>query len=338
MLKKIALITLLLATACYGFVYFSFSYGVHDEYPDSKQYHKIVESPLDLSAADSPYIYRQFTPYLTNKLIKITSNNSASSNAETICSHLFTVNLLGVFAAMILLSLFLLNHLKINDIQSLLLAPLLLFLSYKVMHQAIGNLCEGWAYFFIGLIYYLYARKKLGLMVAAIIFSVIVKETIVLFFVLFFIGLLVAKYVKKEPIERPLIIGLSSAFASLLLYVILRKFAFAVAGYENQLNLLDYPTQLLSFLSAMDWVSFAKIILHQNVLLILVALLLYKKGLSALNFSSQLSAWFLSILALVIICMCTGMMYNDISRIISTATPVCIMIFWSEIFTHQQSK
>ena len=330
MIKKLTLITVLLSLACYAFIYFSHSYGPHDQYPDSKHYYNMVESPLDLNAAPAPFVYRQFTTYLTSVAIKFTSNLSY----KNIYSFLFLTNLMGIFLTMILLSYYILNDLKIHDISNVILAPLLLFLSYKVMHQAIGNLCEGWVYFFITLIFILFQRNQLIFMFLCLIFSLFVKETIALYSMLFFGSLLIISLFRPKTINKKSAIAFLSSFSIFLTYFIVRKHWLIVPGFENQITLSTYPMQFLEFIMNFEVNSFLKLILHQNSILILIILLIYQKGFGQLIYSNDILACFVSIFVLIIICASTGMMYNDISRIISSSIPLAILIFWERIFVN----
>ena len=293
-------------------------------------YHKMVESPFDLNAAPAPFVYRQFTTYLTSLTIKLTS----SSSEKAIYSFLFLTNLMGIFMTMILLSYYILNDLRIYDISRVILAPLLLFLSYKVMHQAIGNLCEGWVYFFISLIYILFQRNQLLFMSLCLIFSLFVKETIALYSMIFFASLLTISFIKTKTINKKSSIAFISSVFVFLLYVLIRKYLIVVPGFENQITLSSYPIRLFEFIANFEVSSFLKLIIHQNAILILIILVIYQKGIRSLTNSNDILACFLSIFVLFVICASTGMMYNDISRVISSSIPLFILTFWNKIFVN----
>lgn len=332
MLKKLILITLLLSLVSYAFVYFSHSYGPHSQYPDSKHYYEMVKNPMDINAAPAPFVYRQFTTCITNLSINISSDSTDRLNDNSIYSHLFLTNLLGIFMTMILLSYFILSELKINDISNIILAPLLLFLSYKVMHQAIGNLCEGWSYFFIALIFLFFKRNQLFLMFFCLVISLFVKETIALISMMYFASSLVVSLIKKEVFLKKTVFAFVSSFFVFLVYFLTRKYWIIVPGFENQISLSSYPVQLMEFMMNIEWSSLMKLFLHQNSLLILMILLIYQKGYKYLIYSNDILAILITICGLYIICASTGIIHNDISRIISSSLPLCIMIFWERIF------
>lgn len=335
MLKKIILLNIILVLTTFSFIYFSHSYGPHDQYPDSKHYYNMVKNPLDLDAAPAPFVYRQFTTYLTHLAITVAVKPEGEIKDKTIYSYLFYVNLVGVFLTMNLIMYHMISRLKINDLMTLIFVPILFFLSYKVMHQGIGNLCEGWVYFFIALCYHFFEKNNLLLLGITLVFSLLVKETVLLASFLFFASLIFISILKREKISKKIFFASVVSLLFFLIYFFLRKYGTIAQGFENQTTLSAYPVNFISFFMNTNLASYSKLIIHQNTLIILSVLLLYKYRLKPFVYSKSVIACFLSILAMFVICVCNGLSYNDVSRILSSFLPIYLLVFSKKLFVEK---
>jgi hypothetical protein len=234
----------ILGLLSYGLLYFSYKfyipwYGGSDYI----EYYKMYVSPLDFSAAHSPWVYRQLSAILTHVVYKsgLYYNDEISFHDLAYDQRIFFAALLTNFVCLLLTATIVGSSVERRGNGGLvvypLLAGLLCFASFMSQTAVITGLTDGVTWLLIAALVYFYLRESslsaVGVLLAISIFQ---REMIAVMF-----GALACfSLIFRRGTRRYQAAVLLFSVASFCTYVFIRKFLLPVPGeYEGQLSVIS---------------------------------------------------------------------------------------------------
>jgi hypothetical protein len=280
-LARLAAVRAIVIVICsYGLLYYVYKFGTpHFGGNDYFKYYGMYLSPLDLSAAPAPWIYRQFGAVIVH-LLNATGlhyDTGISFDVQGLQKDIWFAALVSNYLALVATAVvvtFLCDTIVDNreggGIFSL-LAGLLCLLSHLTLPFVLSGLAEGWAWFFSALAALLYARGRIWATAVVLGLSITQRETVPVLFAVLSATALLGRWNRRDAIV------LCAAIAASLAYIIVRKYIAPVPGYEGQLEVSSWIEHLASLRLTGDIIMQG--ILSQNILALVVltsAALLWK--------------------------------------------------------------
>ena len=315
----------LLLAASYGLLYFADKWyaptiGSADF---TEQYYRMYQKPLDLSAAEAPFVYRQVSAVLTHLVhasgiyYSPSTTNAMSRANPDIDQGIFFAALLTNYLGLVLAATIAgtIVEAATGGLVFPLLAGLFCLLSLLSQSVVITGMTEGVSWLFVALLYWLYGRGSrvaFGLLLLGSIFQ---REMIsVAFALIAAFSLLLGDGRRRYNLQ---VLGFSVfCFAA---YTMVRKVILPAPGYEDQLT-LHYLTANLAAVPALPMRDLLlQGFLSQNVLFIAVAasaVLWARTG----TVPKQTIALVLAFAAIVAIGLAEGI-NNNVGRIGGLLTP-----------------
>jgi hypothetical protein len=271
-LRTFALRFAVLLLASYGMLYAAQKFydpvvaGHYDVY----SYYKMYQAPLDFTATNAPFVYRQFSALVTHAIFAagIYYPNETALNAPQIDPRLLFAALAANYLGLVMAATFAgaVTERETGGFAFPLLAGLLCLLSFFSQSIVVTGLTEGMTWFFFGAAYFLYVLEKrwaLALVLAASIFQ---REMIpVVFALIAGFSLLVRSGGKTY--NRFVLAASILCFGA---YVLMRSYLVAAPGYESQLSFESLIRNLI-FPSISLRTNLFQGFLSQNLLFIALA-------------------------------------------------------------------
>ena len=259
-----------LLAASYGLLYFSHKFydpvlADHSDFLLS--YYRTFQSPLDFSAANAPWVYRQVSAVLTHALFAagIYYPNETAFTAAAIDPRLFfaalAINYLGlVFSGALAGEV---TRRETNGFVFPLLAGLLCLLSFHAQTVVITGLTEGVTWAFSAALYLLYVRQTRVAFAGVLALSIFQREVLPVAFAL----IAVFSLLIGEENRRYNLFVLAAAVACFAGFMVMRLLVIPVPGYAPPLSPSGFIATLFAAPITLRELTFP-VLLAQNVILI----------------------------------------------------------------------
>jgi hypothetical protein len=297
---------------------------------DSVYYIQMILQPFNSDAAGSPYVYRQFSTFITSIILNtgvfydsVVAYTSIESEKRIFFSFLLS-NYIALLLTALIVSRVVDLEIGEKTVAIPILAGLICFMSFGASAYVLTMLIEGWTWFFIALGFYALKQKNVTLFIIAIIFGFIQKEMVSIFLGLMcFFLLIFDKNEADKTVDKKLFLMFAISLFSFLLYIIMRGFVIPVEGYESQINVLLFVENIIEFeYTNTSWI--VSNFVNQNILYVFIFLffLVYtgKRNTDELKLN-YFYALIFSYTALFFISVAAGLK-GDIAHILFISTPI----------------
>jgi len=178
----------LLFAVSYGLLYFSYKYYMpRSGGVDFFQYYKMYLSPLDFTAAPSPFVYRQLSAIVTHWVYAahIYYPNAIWFQEAGYDQHVFFAALLTNYVFLVLTAWVagaIVEQLGENRFIPATLGGLLCLLSFESQVSVITGLTEGLSWFLLALAFLFYLRRQALPLAVILTLAIVQRETILIVF------------------------------------------------------------------------------------------------------------------------------------------------------------
>ena len=272
-LRDLASRLLLLLTASYGLLYFSYKYlQPETALGDTELYYRTFQYPLDFSAAPAPFVLRQLSAVLTWLVWRahIYYPNHIVYTSPTYDQHIFFAALFVNWLTLVLTALTAgLIAEEFFGARNALLATLTAFLcllSFHTQPAVITTLVEGPAWLLLTLAFLFYLRRARIALAVVLALAILQRETILAVIAVLAVLDLAAPRIAARRHRRFALFALIASVLAFAVYAILRH---QIPGYDDQLK----PLFLLHALFDVDFDRslFFQAAISQNILFIALA-------------------------------------------------------------------
>jgi hypothetical protein len=247
-LRSFALRFAVLLLASYGMLYAAqkFYDPVQAEHYDFYSYYKMYQAPLDFTAANAPFVYRQFSALATHAIFAagIYYPNETAFSDPQIDPRLFFAALAANYLGLVMAATFAgaVAERETGGFAFPLLAGLLCLLSFFSQSLVLTGLTEGMTWFFFGAAYFLYVLEKRWTLALVLAVSIFQREMIPVVFALIAAFSLLVRSGDKAYNR----FVLSASILCFGAYVLIRSYLIAAPGFESQLSLRFLVANLVS--------------------------------------------------------------------------------------------
>lgn len=332
-LLKILFIVFLLS---YGFLYFSYKYytpllGGSDYF----QYLGMYSNPLNVEAASSPWIYRQFHAVITHILYVsgFFYETEISFKVTIEEQRFFFAAILSNYLAFIISSaLFFWHFEKLDNFKQsfgALAASVLLLLSFSFQTTTLTGLSEGWSWLIILGAYVAFRKNKFTFFLLFISVSILQREmiSIILFVIVFCYS------IKDRELYIKYIL---TCFVAFVTYILIRLYLFPVQGeYDNQLSITSQVYNVLNYFIPSKSVLFQGV-LSQNLLILMIFLLVSSIEIFEKHKYSVIPL-LLAGFVIYVISIGSGV-GNNVGRILALLSPIYALIISEMLLGYIPSK
>ena len=271
-LRSFALRFAVLLLASYGMLYAAqkFYDPVVAGHLDFYSYYKMYQAPLDFTAANAPFVYRQLSALVTHAIFAagIYYPNETALSVPEIDPRLFFAALAANYLGLVMAATFAgaVTERETGGFAFPLLAGLLCLLSFYSQSLVVTGLTEGMTWFLFGAAYFLYVLEKRWAFALVLALSIFQREMIPVVFALIAAFSLLFRSGDKTY-NRFVLAASILCFSA---YVLMRSYLIAIPGYESQLS-FEFLIRNLIFPSIPLGANVFQGFLSQNLLFVALA-------------------------------------------------------------------
>jgi hypothetical protein len=288
----------------------------------------MVINPYNTYSAKSPFIYRQFTTSIAHLLYKNNIYYDAKISFDTdivtqrVFFSLLLSNYIGLFMCFLSIIYFLRLYIRDHSIIFYLFPIFLISSTFGYLFNGLSVLTEGWTYFFNTIIFILILERKIYWILFILILSLINKEITSIAICVFSFSNLIHNF-KSKFIDWFYVKVFMMSILCFTIYITVRLLLIPIEGGDNQTEI----EQIFLNIKSLNFSStfFKQSLLSLGALIILLFFIGIKNRFESILKDRMTFSILLTVLIIFIIG-CMAGIGNNIGRIISSISPIIIII------------